>query len=180
MDSALSTSDGTISGCWYPGNSQKNRARRKKAGELMIFRRFLLAVMLVLLTATVASARMVSVNGSKTNLRSGPGTNYAILWELGKGYPLRVIDSRDGWLKVVDFENDEGWVSGKLVSRNPHVIVKKNRINIRSGPGTGYKLVGQANYGVVFRTLESRSGWVKIRHENGMTGWVQRSLLWGW
>jgi SH3-like domain-containing protein len=146
----------------------------------MMFRRLLVAVTLVLLTASVASARMVSVTGNKVNLRSGPGTNYAILWELGKGYPLRVIGSRGGWLKVVDFENDEGWVSNKLVSRSPYLIVKKNRINIRGGPGTRYRVVGQANYGVVFRTLEKRSGWVKIRHENGMVGWVQRGLLWGW
>jgi SH3-like domain-containing protein len=152
----------------------------KRKGELMMLRRLLLAVMLVLLTASVASARMVSISGNKVNLRSGPGTNYAILWELGKGYPLRVIDSRGGWLKVVDFENDEGWVSSKLVSRSPYLIVKRNRINIRGGPGTRYRVVGQANYGVVFRTLERRSGWVKIKHENGMSGWVERSLLWGW
>jgi SH3-like domain-containing protein len=33
---------------------------------------------------------------------------------------------------------------------------------------------------VVFRTLERRNGWVKVKHEDGLTGWIERSLLWGW
>lgn len=148
----------------------------------MMWRRFLLATALVLFTTSAASAsiRMVSVSGDKVNMRSGPGTSYAIIWELGKGYPLRVIDSRGEWLKVVDFENDEGWISSSLVGRVPHLIVKKNRINLRSGPGTRYRIVGKANYGVVFKTLESKGGWVKVEHENGVNGWIERSLLWGW
>jgi SH3-like domain-containing protein len=148
----------------------------------MMWKRFLLAMALVLLTASLASAsiKMVSVKGNKVNMRSGPGTNYAIIWELGKGYPLRVIDSKGGWLKVVDFEDDEGWIYSNLVGRVPHLVVKKGRINIRSGPGTNYRMVGQASHGVVFKTLESRRGWVRVRHENGLNGWVERSLLWGW
>jgi uncharacterized protein YgiM (DUF1202 family) len=54
------------------------------------------------------------------------------------------------------------------------------KINIRSGPGAKYKIVGKAEYGVVFETLVRQKGWVKVRHETGLTGWVKRSLLWGW
>jgi SH3-like domain-containing protein len=145
-----------------------------------LLRTFLMVSLLILLSASAAFARMVSISGDKVNLRSGPGTNYPIVWELGKGYPLRVVESRGGWHRVIDFENDGGWISGKLVSRRPHLVVKKNRINIRSGPSTKYKVIGQANYGVVFRTLERKGSWVKIRHDNGTTGWVQRNLVWGW
>jgi SH3-like domain-containing protein len=147
---------------------------------MVVVKRFLMGVALVLLTASVASARMVSINGGKVNMRSGPGTGYAIIWELGKGFPLKVIDSKGGWLKVADFENDVGWIHGQLAGRVPHLVVKKKGVNIRSGPGTGYRVVGKARYGVVFRTLERRNGWVKVKHEDGLTGWVERSLLWGW
>jgi len=72
-----------------------------------------------------------------------------------------------------------------LVTKRPHLIVKveKNttkKINIRSGPGWQYKVIGKAYYGVVFKTLKRDNGWVKVRHEAGLTGWVKRSLLWGW
>ncbi len=125
-------------------------------------------------------AQMVSINGRKVNLRSGPGTNYEVLWELGKGFPLKVLSRRKGWIKVSDFENDQGWIAEKLVSRTPHLIVKRKRVNLRSGPGKRYRIVGRANYGVVFRTLKRKGRWVKVRHENGTVGWVRRDLLWGW
>jgi SH3-like domain-containing protein len=40
--------------------------------------------------------------------------------------------------------------------------------------------VAKAHYGVVFKTLKKKSGWVKVQHEKGVTGWVKRSLLWGY
>ena len=145
--------------------------------------------LLLLLTWSVcgqaAGITMVSVAGEKVNLRKGPSTQYPIIWELGKGFPLRVVGSQGNWLKVSDFESDVGWIYKNLVSSKPHLIVKANkdskaRINIRSGPGTTYEIVGKAEYGVVFETLQRRDGWVKVRHESGLTGWIERSLLWGW
>jgi SH3-like domain-containing protein len=146
---------------------------------------FLLFSMTLVVCGQAAGITMVSVAGEKVNLRKGPSTQYPVIWELGKGFPLRVIAYEGNWIKVSDFEGDVGWVYKKLVSKKPHLIVKINkkskaRINIRSGPGTKYKVVGKAEYGVVFKTLKRGDGWVKVRHETGLTGWVKRSLLWGW
>ena len=149
-------------------------------------KRLMTALLVMLLfSAALARAEMISILGLKVNMRSGPGTKHAVLWELGRGYPLKVLDRKGDWLKVTDFENDVGWVYRKLTVRSPHLIVKvfkdkQRKINIRSGPGTDYKIVGEAYYGVVFKTLERGHGWVKVQHENGVTGWVNRSLLWGW
>jgi SH3-like domain-containing protein len=152
-------------------------------------RTFWISLLLLLLTLSVcgqaAGITMVSVGGEKVNLRKGPSTKYPIIWELGKGFPLRVLETKGNWIKVSDFESDVGWIYKNLVSKKPHLIVQTNkvsraRINIRSGPGTKYEIVGKAEYGVVFETLKRGDGWVKVRHEKGLTGWVKRNLLWGW
>ncbi|MDF1578339.1 MAG: SH3 domain-containing protein [Desulfurivibrionaceae bacterium] len=138
---------------------------------------------LFLFLSTLAAAEaisLVSVDGENVNMRSGPGSNYSVLWELGRGFPLKILGRKGDWVKVEDFEGDSGWIYGKLVAKNPHLIVKKKRINVRSGPGRNYRLVGKANYGVVFQTIEHSKGWVKVKHENGLAGWVKRDLLWGW
>jgi len=145
-------------------------------------KRLLLGIALLLIFATTANAiHLVSIAGKRVNMRSGPGEKQAVLWELGEGYPLQVLESKGKWYKVSDFEGDVGWVYRKLVNRIPHLIVKKRVVNIRSGPGTHYRMVGKANYGVVFKTLKrSKKGWVKVKHENGLVGWIKRPLLWGW
>jgi SH3-like domain-containing protein len=146
---------------------------------------FVLAILLVncFIISTV-SAKMGSVVGEKVQLRSGPGTKYSAKWQYGDGYPLKIVTKKGKWVKVKDFENDSGWIFDKYISRTPHLIVKVNKgktrkINIRSGPGTKYKIVGQAYYGVVFKTVTQKSGWAKVKHESGLTGWIKRSLLWG-
>lgn len=142
-------------------------------------------LILSLFVLNPAYAKMKSIDGEKVQLRSGPGTKYSSKWEYGDGFPLRVLTQKGNWVKVKDFENDTGWVFKKYLTSKPHMIVKvnkgkKKKINIRSGPGTNYKAVGKAYYGVVFETLEQKKGWAKVKHESGLTGWVKRSLLWGY
>ncbi len=144
-----------------------------------IFIKICLPIVILLWATSIAEAKMVSISGGKVNLRSGPGTKYAIQWEYGKGFPLRILSSKGNWYKVQDFENDSGWVYKKMVNRTPHLIVKRKRINIRSNPSSRSKLIGKADYGVVFKTLEQKKGWAKVKHENGLSGWVRRDLLWG-
>lgn len=146
---------------------------------------FVLCIFLfnIFLVSTV-SAQMGSVVGEKVQLRSGPGTKYSAKWQYGDGYPLKIVTQKGKWVKVTDFENDSGWIYKKYISKTPHMIVKVNKgktrkINIRSGPGTKFKIVGQAYYGVVFETVMQKSGWAKVKHESGLTGWIKRSLLWG-
>jgi len=133
-----------------------------------------------LLGASYVDAKMVSIAGEKVNMRSGPGTSYGILWELGNGFPLIWVERKGDWIKVRDFEQDEGWVHRTMVATTPHTIVKTKRANIRSGPGAKHKLVGKAEYGVVFKTLAQKESWIQVKHEHGLSGWIERSLLWGW
>ncbi len=140
----------------------------------------LLSLVWVAATAVGSQAKMVTVAKNWINLRSGPGIKYKVLWQLDKGYPLKVIETRGKWYKVRDYENDVGWVHSSLTSPKPHVIVKKSRVNVRSGPGTDKEKIAMAEKGTVFSTLKRTKNWVKVRHEQGVTGWISRRLVWGW
>ena len=155
--------------------------------NLMLLKKHLLSLLLgslVILFSSFSFAEMLSVNSDSVNLRSGPGTSFDVKWEYGKGFPLQVVTKKGDWVKVSDFEKDSGWIYKPLLTRKGHMIVKvfKNqnkKVNIRSGPGTKYRIVGKAYYGVVFETLEQKNGWARIKHETGLVGWIKRSLLWG-
>ncbi|MDO9251360.1 MAG: SH3 domain-containing protein [Hydrogenophaga sp.] len=140
-----------------------------------------LATGLALLSAPAVHAQnMVSVKGNVLNMRSGPGTQTEVLWELKKGYPLQVVNRKGNWLQVRDFENDRGWVARALTGSTPHHVVKARTANVRQGPGTQHRIVGKAEYGELLRTREKRSDWVRVERDNGKTGWIAKRLLWGW
>jgi SH3-like domain-containing protein len=144
----------------------------------------LATTILILTLYTSAFAEMRSTSGENVNLRTGPGDEYEVKWEYGNGFPLKTLSQKGKWVKVQDFENDSGWIYSSLLSKAPYVIVKVNKgknkqINIRSGPGTKYNVVGKAYYGVVFEKKKQQKGWTNVRHESGLEGWIEDSLLWG-
>ena len=99
---------------------------------------------------------------------------------LGRGFPLKVVGRRGEWLQVQDFENDKGWILGTLTGKTAYHIVKAKTANVRTAPSTSSRIVGKVSYGDTLRTLERRTGWVKVQRDGGIRGWVSRKLLWGW
>ncbi|MDP2074366.1 SH3 domain-containing protein [Hydrogenophaga sp.] len=129
---------------------------------------------------TAANAQsMVSVKGSTLNMREGPGTHTAVLWELKQGYPLQITERKGSWLRVRDFEGDTGWVARSLTGNTPHHVVKSKVANLRAGPGTQHRIVGRLEYGELLRTREKRADWVRVERSEGLSGWIAKRLLWG-
>ncbi|AOF87380.1 bacterial SH3 domain protein [Hydrogenophaga sp. RAC07] len=129
---------------------------------------------------TAANAQsMVSVKGSTLNMREGPGTHTAVLWELKRGYPLQITGRKGSWVRVRDFEGDTGWVARSLTGNTPHHVVKSKVANLRAGPGTQHRIVGRLEYGELLRTREKRADWVRVERSEGVSGWIAKRLLWG-
>jgi SH3-like domain-containing protein len=126
----------------------------------------------------VWAAERLSVKVSVANIRSGPGTNYDVLWKVEKYHPLKIIKKSGEWYQFSDFEGDKGWIYKTLVSSTPSVIVKKDNCNIRSGPGTNFDIVFRAARGVVFKVLKRKGSWIHIRHADGDEGWIYKTLVW--
>ena len=68
----------------------------------------LLFVFLIFFFTIPVQGKMMTINGDKVNLRTGPGKNYSIKWEYGSGFPVKVVEKRGKWIKVKDFEGDTG------------------------------------------------------------------------
>jgi len=131
-----------------------------------------------LMSAVVAhSAEYVSVAKDGVNLRSGPDTKYSVLYELPEGYPLKVMSRNGQWIKVSDFENDQGWVFSPLVTSNTHVIVTVKEGNVRSGPGINNEKTGEVVREVLLRKVGKQGDWIQFDHPK-LKGWIHRKLVW--
>ena len=124
----------------------------------------------------------VWVDHTKVNVRRGPGTEYARIMNYGKYFPMYVLDvARNGWLKVMDFDGDRGWVHPNLIKHEPHyVITKLDECNIRQGVGTGQEIAFTATRGVIFQVLDEKEGWLRVRHADGDEGWLSAKIVFGW
>lgn len=141
----------------------------------------LLLVIFSLLTAGYANTLCVSAQ--KANLRSGPGTNYGIAWEIYKYMPVvKVGVSLSGeWYAVSDVDGDVSWIHRSLVTgKYKCAVVDTDEVNVRTGPGTNYSKspLNPAKKYYSFKVLKRKGQWVKVKDEWGNTGWIHRNFLW--
>lgn len=60
--------------------------------------------------------RTMSIGKARVNVRSGPGTNYAVIATLDRGVKGTVLDQKNGWIKLKFSDRLTGWVRGDLLS----------------------------------------------------------------
>lgn len=118
---------------------------------------------------------------SGVNIRSGPGTNYRVVGGLGYGARVSTYGSSNGWYRV-----SQGWIAGNYTGAgsssgggggggSPSGAVRVTApigVNIRSGPGTGYGIVGGLGYGTQVSTYGSSNGWYRVSG-----GWVSSAYV---
>tara|TARA_B100000029_G_C17554064_1_gene951107 strand:- start:1203 stop:1715 length:513 start_codon:yes stop_codon:yes gene_type:complete len=126
--------------------------------------------------------RFISIKSSEANLRIGPNKDYPIkLKYIRKNIPLMVIDEfefyGDQWRKVLDHDDNEGWIHRSLLSNNRYGIVKnKTFISVFLVPNR--RLIGKIGYGNIVKIIKCEDNWCKIKIDN-YTGWIKNTDFWG-
>lgn len=138
-------------------------------------------VLLTLLLASgVAHAEMRSVAVPTANFRSGPSEDAEIKFVGNMYFPVKVLETRDGWTKIKDFEGDSAWVASRLLSKTvAAVVIKSKRANIREKPSKKADIAFKVERGEVFKVLERDGEWLRVVDVNGEQGWVFDRLVWG-
>lgn len=133
---------------------------------------------LVLWLAGTALAERYAVSVPKANIRSGPGTQYDWVWQVGQYYPIEVQQKEGNWYYFKDFEGDYGWIHHSLIDKIDTVITDKDKCNIRKGPGTRNDIAFTVGPGISFRIIERKGNWIHVEHADGDRGWIHKSLVW--
>jgi uncharacterized protein YgiM (DUF1202 family) len=48
-------------------------------------------------------------------------------------------------------------------------------VNLREGPGTNYKVIGNVKKGTTLTVLEEKEGWLRIRLKDGKEAWITKA-----
>lgn len=147
-------------------------------------------------SAAAQTAQTAVIKGSSMNVRSGPGTGYGLVTQVGQGERFPVIEKSGDWYKVRLKNGNFGWLAGWLISietssapaspasppaqpvtGNQVAVIKSSSMNVRSGPGTGYGIVTQVGQAERFAVLQKSGDWYKVQLKNGSTGWLAGWLV---
>ena len=115
-------------------------------------------------------------------LRSGPGTNYAILARLGKNMALiKLSGDSNGWCRVKTVNGMSGYASSKYVKKNAYADVDTQRdgLNVRSSRNASNKknIKGSIPHGTRHVTVTKINGnWAYVKWGK-LQGWASLSYL---
>jgi N-acetylmuramoyl-L-alanine amidase len=136
---------------------------------------FLTLIMLLSLT-NCAAASSAKINGSVVNVRSGPGTTYSIAGTLYKDTQVEVLQQSNGWNQI-KYGSLTGWVSASLLTPDITLKVTGKYVNLRSGPGTTYSVLGQVKQGDVLTLIDVVDDWYIVKTPGLDKAYITASLV---
>lgn len=146
----------------------------------MIDKRWSVAVLAGLLASAHAAAlEFKSVTEPAAILYDAPSTKAQKLFVLSQGYPVEVVVKLEGWTKVRDDTGEFAWIENGRLSERHTVMVKVSSAEARQAANESSPVVFTAEKNVFLELVDMASGWVKVRHNDGVTGYIKVSQLWG-
>jgi SH3-like domain-containing protein len=124
--------------------------------------------------------RWASLKSDKVHMRSGPGTQYPILWVYArKGLPVEITAEFDVWRRIRDIEGAEGWVhQSNLSGKRGLIVIGKGLQAVQRSKDNLSRLRAEAEPGTQGRLLNCENEWCKVEI-GGIRGYMKRERLWG-
>ena len=143
------------------------------------FRYFFIWIVCVISQSAYAEFR--SVTSDKTILYEAPSATTKRVYLVGEGYPLEIIVNLGDWLKVRDPYGTLSWAESKNLQSKRTVIVKADKANIYKEPESKSTLVATIEKDVVIELSDPliTNGWIKVRYQQDLDGYIQTSQVWG-
>ena len=144
-------------------------------------------------TPSTSITGTIKVNDT-LNVRSGAGTSYSVIGSLKNGATVEIVETSGSWYKI-KYGSGYGYVSKDYVtvsSSNNNsssnnttttpststtgTIKVNNALNVRSGAGTSYSVIGSLKNGATIEIVETVNSWYKIKFNNGY-GYVSKDYV---
>jgi len=123
--------------------------------------------------------RFASLRARETNLRSGPGKRYPILWVYKRGFvPVEIIDELEDWRRVRDIAGDSGWLHRSLLSGNRTAMFVTGLHNVYAHPDATTAPIFRIKEGVIVHVEQCSATWCRIEFSEHQ-GWVEKNTLFG-
>jgi SH3-like domain-containing protein len=122
----------------------------------------------------------VSVSENNAILYDAPSVKAKKLFVVNRYMPFEQVVTLDKWVKVRDRSGAMYWAEKSALSSKRYVYALVPLLDARAEPDDRAALLFQVRQQVVLERLEpTGTGWIKVRHLDGETGYVRTAEVWG-
>lgn len=145
-----------------------------------------LMIMLLLIVSSMyygratAGIEFLSISDDAVIMYDAPSLKAEKIFVVSRHLPVEAVVNTAYWVKVLDHSGSMAWVEKKALSQQRYVIVTAPLADIYQDANNNSALVFQAQEQVVLEWIETTdTGWVKVRHRDGQTGYISVTQVWG-
>ena len=118
------------------------------------------------------------LKNKKVNVRYGPDLNSPIKFIYKKKFlPVKVIDKKENFRRIIDLKNNSGWIHTSQLSKNKSFILLEDKI-LFSKPTKYSKPILKISKGRLLLVKKCKVKWCKIKTEKYI-GWLKANNVWG-
>ena len=92
---------------------------------------------------------------------------------------MEVIATIEGWTKVREHGGRIAWVESRVLTARRNVLVSGTSATARESATETAPAVFKAQRGLILEMVEAVGAWVRVRHRDGLVGYVRSAELWG-
>ena len=121
----------------------------------------------------------LTLRNDKVNLRQGPSLNYPIKLIYEKKFlPILIQDKSGNFRKVLDHENNSGWIHISQLSKKKAALTILDELIVFQKPSIYSKPLVKLEIGRLCLVKKCKNNWCKIK-TGGYSGWVEKQNLRG-
>ena len=125
-----------------------------------------------------AEEKFLSLKKNKVNVRYGPGKDHAVKYIYRKiNLPVKQIDKKENWRRIVDLQNNSGWIHWSQLKSSNSIIILKNKILFKK-PSNFSEPIARLERGRLLIIKKCENNWCNINTDN-FSGWVKNENVWG-
>ncbi len=121
-----------------------------------------------------------SVGAPSAILYDAPSLKGKKLYVVSRYTPLELVVSLNDWVKVRYQDGSLAWVEKRALGTARYVAVTADLASVRQTADAAGPVAFQVRKQVALELLENTgTGWLKVRHPDGATGYIKAIDVWG-
>jgi hypothetical protein len=149
-------------------------------GHPMTIPRLTASALFLLASAGAQAFDFKTIGATPAILYDAPSLKGGKLYVAPRGMPVDVVLSYGDWVKVRDASGEMAWTEANLLSPKRNVVVRSGGAKLRATPDDNGAVLMTADKGVLLELSEPPAPiWVKVRHRDGIIGYIKAIDIWG-